>query len=54
MLDYCEFVQKTTGVDGVTWSATKRGMGRIGRGRTLAAAVLAAVEEPSADALGVV
>ena len=54
MLDYCEFVQKTTSVDGVTWSATKRGMGRIGRGRTLAAAVLAALEEPSEADLSVV
>ena len=55
---YCSFVQKSTPVkpEGKElWSAVVRGgNGKVGRGWTLEAAVLAAVEEPSAAALDVV
>ncbi len=54
MLDYCEFVSKATSPDGVTYTAVKRGVGLTGRGRTLAAAVLAAVQEPTGAELDVV
>lgn len=58
MLDFCSFAQKSTPVkpEGKElWSAVVRGgNGKVGRGWTLAAAVLAAVEEPSAADLDVV